>query len=58
MTEQQKGEIRRRLREETVKSCIKFEMRAVNKKDESERLEQEREPCSLLPGLESMAAWL
>lgn len=31
--------------------------RAVNKKDESETGGRE-EPCSLLPGLASMAAWL
>lgn len=34
VTEKQKEEIRRRLCEKAVKSCIKFEMRAVNKKDE------------------------
>lgn len=32
-------------------------MRAVNKKDESE-IGGKEEPCSLLPGLESMASWL
>lgn len=57
VTEKPRGEIRRRLCEKTVKSCIKFEMRAVNKNDESKTGARE-ESCSLLPGLESTTAWL
>lgn len=57
MTEKQREERGRRLCEKTVKSCIKFESRAVNKKDES-KIGAREEPCSLLPGLESTTAWL
>lgn len=57
VTEKQREERGRRLCEKTVKSCIKFESRAVNKKDES-KIGAREEPCSLLPGLESTTAWL
>lgn len=43
--------------ESQVLHKIYSSVRAVNKKDESE-IRAREEPCSLLPGLESMAAWL